>query len=254
MRNARAVLIALGVLGAGVLLAASPQAARAAAEGTRTVTFFSLVVDATFSSVIAALDIFAIFGLSITAVALIIEHAITIRRAVLLPELSVAQIKTMFDERRFREALEFCQVDPSFVSGVVHAGLVEAANGYQAMERAMQDAAEERTARLYRKIEYLNLIGNISPMLGLFGTVYGMMEAFRQIAMKETPRPADLAEGIMTALFSTFLGLFVAIPALAAYAIYRNRVEQLSMEAALVAEELLANFKPSAAATASEGA
>lgn len=248
MRKARVVLIALGMIGTGGLLLASPQVASAAAEGTRQVTFGSLVWDATTSSIIAFLDIFVIFLLSITAVALIIEHAITIRRAVLLPELSVAQIKTMFDERRFREALEFCQADPSFVSGVVHAGLVEAANGYQAMERAMQDAAEERTARLYRKIEYLNLIGNISPMLGLFGTVYGMMEAFRQIAMKETPRPAELAEGIMTALFSTFLGLFVAIPALAAYAIYRNRVEQISMEAALVAEELLANFKPSAAA------
>jgi biopolymer transport protein ExbB len=226
-------------------------AAWAAAEegGVVRESFGSMAWRATFSSVMSALDILSIFGLSIAAVALIIEHGITIRRAVLLPELSVAQIKTMFDERRFREALEFCQADPSFVSGVVHAGLIEAANGYQAMERAMQDAAEERTARLYRKIEYLNLIGNISPMLGLFGTVWGMMMCFQRIAEREgRAKPAELADGIMTALFSTFVGLMVAIPALGAYAIYRNRVEQLSMEAALVAEELLANFKPSAAA------
>jgi biopolymer transport protein ExbB len=117
------------------------------------------------------------------------------------------------------------------------------------MERAMGDAAEERTARLYRKIEYLNLLGNISPMLGLFGTVYGMMNAFGRIAsMGGKANPEDLAEGILLALVSTFAGLSVAIPALAAYAIYRNRIEQLSMEAALVAEELLANFKPTAAA------
>jgi len=251
MRKARAVQAMVGV---GVVLLATAALLAAPEEGVRTTSFWDLIIDATFSTIIGALDIIAIFLLSIAAVALIIEHGITIRRTVLLPELSVAQIKTMFDERRFREALEFCQVDSSFVSGVVHAGLVEAANGYQAMERAMQDAAEERTARLYRKIEYLNLIGNISPMLGLFGTVYGMMEAFRKIA--ETggkAKPADLARGIMIALFSTFLGLLVAIPALAAYAIYRNRVEQLSMEAALVAEELLANFKPSAAAAASGG-
>ena len=233
----------------GVVLVASTGALGEEAVRTKEMSFFKMMSEATFGSVIGALDIFAIFGCSITAIALIIEHGMTIRRIVLLPELSVAQIKTMFDERRFREALEFCQADPSFVSGVVHAGLIEAANGYEAMERAMGDAAEERTARLYRKIEYLNLLGNISPMLGLFGTVYGMMNAFGRIAsMGGKANPEDLAEGILLALVSTFAGLLVAIPALAAYAIYRNRIEQLSMEAALVAEELLANFKPTAAA------
>jgi biopolymer transport protein ExbB len=236
-----------GMIG-GLLALGSAAAMAAAGEGGAVrESFGAMAWRATFSSFMSAVDILAIVGLSIAAVALIIEHGITIRRAVLLPELSVAQIKTMFDERRFREALDFCQADPSFVSGVVHAGLIEAANGFQAMERAMQDAAEERTARLYRKIEYLNLIGNISPMLGLFGTVWGMMMCFQKIAEKEgRAKPAELADGIMTALFSTFVGLLVAMPALGAYAIYRNRVEQLSMEAALVAEELLANFKPSA--------
>jgi biopolymer transport protein ExbB len=154
----------------------------------------------------------------------------------------------MFDERRFREALEFCQNDPSFVSAVVHAGLIEAANGYEAMENAMEDATGERTARLYRKIEWLNLLGNVAPMFGLWGTIWGMMVAFSTIeARGGKANPADLAGGIMVALVSTFCGLIVAIPALAAYGIFRSRIEQLSMEAALVAEELLANFKPSAA-------
>ncbi len=236
----------LTLVGGMLLLVVAATADPAWAAAARQRSFGEMMYQATFESWIGMFDIFAIFGLSITAIALIIEHAITIRRTVLLPELSVAQVKTMFDERRFREALEFCQADPSFVSGVVHAGLIEAANGYDAMEKAMEDAAEERTARLYRKIEYLNLIGNISPMLGLFGTVYGMMNAFGKIeSLGGKANPEDLAGGILTALFSTFAGLFVAIPSLAAYAIYRNRVEQLSMEAALVAEELLANFKPS---------
>jgi len=238
--------VVMWIVALGVVLVGGTVALAAESERTE-MTFGQMMWEATFGSVIGAFDILAIYGLSVVAVALIIEHGITIRRVVLLPEMSVAQVKTMFDERRFREALEFCQNDPSFLSGVVHAGLVEAANGYEAMERAMGDAAEERTARLYRKIEYLNLIGNISPMLGLFGTVYGMMTAFAKIAAKGgKANPEDLAEGILLALYSTFVGLLVAIPALAAYAIYRNRVEQLSMEAALVAEELLANFKPSA--------
>jgi len=216
--------------------------------GTTKQSFWDIVTLATFSTVIGCIDIMIIFLASIAGVALIIEHALTIRRDVMLPELTVAQIKTMFDERRFREALEFCQTDPSYVASVVHAGLIDAANGYAAMEKAMGDASEERSARLFRKIEYLNLLGNVTPMLGLFGTVYGMMEAFSTIASSGgTARPADLAGGIMVALFSTFLGLFAAIPALVGYALFKNRIDQFSIEATLVAEELLANFKPSRA-------
>lgn len=240
------------------LLVATPvvmaQDAGGEEPAAQTESFFSIIWKATTGSVIGFIDIFLIFCASIAGIALIIEHFLTIRRTVMLPEMTVAQIKTMFDERRFREALEFCQTDPSFVASVIHAGLIEAANGYQAMEKAMGDAAEERTARLFRKIEYLNLLGNVSPMLGLFGTVYGMMTAFATIASKGgTANPADLAEGIMVALFSTFLGLFAAIPALVGYAIFKNRIDALSIECTLVAEELLANFKPNKAAAQRQG-
>jgi biopolymer transport protein ExbB len=233
----------------GVVLLASTGALAEEVQKKAQMSLGGMLYKATFTDFIGFVDMMLIYLCSIASIALIIEHGITIRRVVLLPELSVAQIKTMFDERRFREALEFCQTDPSFVSGVVHAGLVEAANGYDAMERAMQDAAEERTSRLYRKIEWLNLLGNIAPMLGLFGTVYGMMVAFATIEAKGgKANPEDLAGGIMIALVSTFCGLLVAMPALGAYGIFRSRVEQMSMEAALVAEELLANFKPTAGA------
>lgn len=211
-------------------------------------SFWGLQLKASFSDVVGAIDILSIVVGSIAGIALIVEHALNIRRTTMIPELTVAQIKTMFDERRFREALEFCQNDPSYVAGVVHAGLIEAANGYSAMEKAMSDAAEERSARLYRKIEYLNLIGNICPMLGLFGTVWGMMVCFHTIASKGgTANPTDLATGIMLALFSTFLGMVAAMPALTGYAIFKNRIEQFGVEASLVASELLANFKPSKA-------
>jgi biopolymer transport protein ExbB len=133
------------------------------------------------------------------------------------------------------------------VSGLIHAGLVEAANGYEAMESAMSDAATERASRLYHKIEYLNLVGNVTPMIGLTGTIWGMMTAFSQIeAMGGKANPSDLAGGILIALVSTFSGLMAAIPALVAYGIFKGKIEQLAMESGLVAEELLANFKPSA--------
>jgi biopolymer transport protein ExbB len=237
------------VLAAGAVVLAMGVPALAEEAKASRMSIGAMFYTSTFSDIIGFLDMMAIYACSLASIALIVEHCITIRRAILVPEVSVAQVKTMFDERRFREALEFCQNDPSFVSAVVHAGLIEAANGYDAMENAMQDATSERVARLFRKIEWLNLLGNVAPMFGLWGTIWGMMVAFGVIAAKGgKANPSDLAEGIMIALVSTFAGLVVAIPALSAYGIFRSRIEQLSMEAALVAEELLANFKPSAAA------
>ena len=234
--------LALGVV---VLVMSAPAFAEQAKKGRMSVAQMFYV--STFTDAIGFLDMSAIYLCSMISIGLIIEHSITIRKATLVPELAVAQIQTMFEERRFREALEFCQTDPSFVAGVVHAGLVEAGNGYEAMERAMQDAAGERAARLYRKIEWLNLLGNVAPMFGLWGTIWGMMVAFGEIEGKGgKANPSDLAGGIMIALVSTFSGLIVAIPALSAYGIFRGKIEQLSLEAALVAEELLANFKPAA--------
>jgi biopolymer transport protein ExbB len=186
---------------------------------------------------------------SIAAVAMIIQFGLEIRRSILLPELTVAQVKTMFDERRFREALEFSQKDPSFIASVIHAGLIEAANGYDAMEKAMVEAAEERAGRLFRKVELLNLLGNITPMLGLFGTVYGMMLVFSVISTTEGgASAAQLGGAIMVKLFCTFLGLLAAIPSLTAYSLYKSHVDRLSIEATLVATELLSNFKPTRAA------
>jgi biopolymer transport protein ExbB len=237
------------VLAAGVLLLMVGEAVYAGELKSTRRSLANMFYISTFTDPIGFFDMMSLYICSLASIALIVEHAITIRRTTVVPELSVAQVKTMFDERRFREALEFCQNDPSFVAAVVHAGLIEAANGYDAMENAMQDAASERTARLYRKIEWLNLLGNVAPMFGLWGTIWGMMVAFGEIEGKGgKANPADLAGGIMIALVSTFTGLIVAIPALAAYSIFKTRIEHLSTEAALVAEELLANFKPSAGA------
>jgi biopolymer transport protein ExbB len=237
------------VLAAGAVVLAMSMPALAEEAKKARMSVGAMFYISTFTDVIGFFDMAAIYACSLASIALIVEHSITIRRAILVPEVSVAQVKTMFDERRFREALEFCQNDPSFVSSIVHAGLIEAANGYDAMENAMQDATSERVARLFRKLEWLNLLGNVGPMFGLWGTIWGMMMAFGEIeARGGKANPADLAGGIMIALVSTFAGLIVAIPALSAYGIFRSRVEQLSLEAALVAEELLANFKPSAGA------
>lgn len=98
--------------------------------------------------------------------------------------------------------------------------------------------------KLEHRLSYMALIGTISPMVGLFGTVHGMIAAFRVIAAGgATPKATDLAEGISTALFTTLLGLAIAIPAIAAYNILKNRVARLVLEVGILSESLMSRFE-----------
>ncbi len=109
----------------------------------------------------------------------------------------------------------------------------------------MEEAGEERTSKMLRNIEWLNLIGNIGPMLGLMGTVWGMILAFQAIVSKGgTPDPADLAGSISLALVTTLLGLVVAVPALSGYAVLRNRIDATCSEALIVSQDLISTFRP----------
>ncbi len=108
----------------------------------------------------------------------------------------------------------------------------------------MEDAVGEQSARLFRKIEYLSVIGNIAPMIGLLGTVVGILLAFQGVAdAPGADRTAKLAEGIYGALVTTVGGLLVAIPCLATFAVFRNRVDQLVAEAAYQAQHAFAPLK-----------
>jgi len=188
---------------------------------------------------------YIIWAISVVTVALIISYAIKIRRSTILPELMHNQIQDMFESKEYRDAIDVTATDPSFLGYVVHAALAEAAHGYPAMERAMEEASEERTTKMLRGLEWLNLIGNIGPMLGLFGTVWGMINVFFKIVEAGgMPKPEQLAGGIGIALVTTLLGLAVAIPALAAYAIFRNRIDSLTSEAMVASQDLISNFRP----------
>jgi len=188
---------------------------------------------------------YIIWAISVVTVALIINYMLKIRRTTILPELMHAQIQEMFENKEYRDAIDVTAGDPSYLGYVVHAALAEAAHGYPAMERAMEEASEERTTKMLRGLEWLNLIGNIGPMLGLFGTVWGMIQVFFKIVeVGGMPKPEQLAEGIGVALVTTLLGLAVAIPALAAYAVFRNRVDSLTSEAMVASQDLISNFRP----------
>ena len=189
-----------------------------------------------------------IVALSVAMVALIIEHLLSIRRSALMPRGLAEECHDLIVRRQFKEAYDRCVARPSFLGHQLAAGVREVDLGYSAVEKAMEDAAAEQSARLFRKIEYLSVISTLAPMLGLLGTVWGMILAFMEFEAKANPQVSDLAPAIYKALVTTLFGLGVAVPAVAAFAYFRNRIDELVAETSLVAEHVFFDFKRTLAA------
>ena len=166
----------------------------------------------------------------------------------MLSEHSVARMRTAVADGRFAEALDESRTQGGDFGRVLHAALLAAPGGHDAMVRAAEGMSDELVVRRLRRIEVLNVFGQVAPMLGLFGTVYGMIVAFFTIAqMGGTADPVALAGGIGTALVTTFWGLLIAIPALSAFAVVRNRIDAAGAEGAREVEQILARFRPAIA-------
>ncbi len=182
--------------------------------------------------------------LSFVAVTLIIQATLRARRQVLLPAEADEQIEELIRERKFRELIEFTEEDDSFVSRSLNPALKRAPS-FTDMRESLEASVADETAEEFRKLEYINILANVGPLLGLLGTVVGIMDAF--LAMQKAGGSADvgaLAGGISTALGTTMLGLVLAIPSLVAYGMLRNKVDRLTTEGALAAEEYLLLIKP----------
>jgi len=190
--------------------------------------------------------IWLLIAMSFVVLGFAIKLFLQYRRSSVIPEDTQIEVEQLLADKKYREAIEFVKEDNSYLGRLVSSAMAEASNGYGAMERAVEETGDAETSRILRPVEYLNVIGNIAPMLGLFGTVYGMIVAFQQLvaAGPGGAEPSELAAGISTALVTTFWGLIVAMPSLAAYALIRNRIDALTADGLLAAEELIRPFKP----------
>lgn len=195
--------------------------------------------------ILGSLIIWFLLLLSFLSVGLIGHAALSNQRKSILPDGMVEEAHGMLQSGKHRELMDLLGNDQSFFSRILHAGLSDAPHGYSSVIRSLEQTSDELTTDRLRQVEYLNVLGQVSPMIGLFGTVYGMILAFHAIVVAGgSANPVLLATGIGTALTTTFWGLVVAIPALAGYAIVRNKIDSLTTEATLVAEELLNQFRP----------
>ncbi|MEC8473658.1 MAG: MotA/TolQ/ExbB proton channel family protein [Planctomycetota bacterium] len=193
---------------------------------------------------IGVVIVLILIGLSVSTAYLLFDQLMTLRRKELLPDGIADSVRQALLTGRVSEADAACRRSPSVLSVVLLSGLSEIDLGWREVEKAVEDSLTQQASRLMRKIEYLSVIGNISPMVGLLGTVTGMIFAFQQVATTRGAAGAgDLAEGIYQALVTTVGGLVVAIPSLAIYAVCRNRVDTMIAEIAYQSQVALAPVK-----------
>ncbi len=238
----RLVMLALLIVGcvAGlshVAFAADAPAAGATPQGTSGIKIFYEALDIAVICILVCC--------SIGVVALAIDAMMHIKEQTIAPLETTEHVRSLINSRQFKELMDFTATDTTFVSQSINAGLRRAHLGYPAMREATESAIGDQTSTWFRRIELLNVIGNIGPLIGLLGTVLGMMIAFNELqARGGDAKPADLAGGISAALRHTFGGLAVAIPALVVFGFYRTRIDKITSKAALLSEELLESLRP----------
>ncbi|TVQ30587.1 MAG: MotA/TolQ/ExbB proton channel family protein [Phycisphaeraceae bacterium] len=192
---------------------------------------------------------FIIILLSVVAMALVVMHMLQIRESTLAPGESVDALHEFLARGDTEGAVRYCEDDDnnSFLTRVIGAGLLRCRRspfGALELKGALEEAGQEQVARLYRSTDGLGLIAAIAPMLGLLGTVVGMVGAFDTLSAAEGfARPDQLAGDISKALVTTLMGLTLAIPCMAAFTYFRNRIDSLASSIAQQVDEMAAHLE-----------
>jgi biopolymer transport protein ExbB len=194
------------------------------------------------------LVLLAIVAVSIYAVYLFLVRFFKLSRERLDADQLMARVNAAVRDRDLELALDACESHGGPVARVLHAALLRLPYGRQAVEAAFQDASLQEEQRLTRGLRPLATIAQIAPLLGLLGTVTGMIIAFGEISVSGTGNPAVLADGIGQALVTTAAGLIVAIPTLIGQNYLASRVDTILLEIDRRREELMANVVQTVAA------
>jgi biopolymer transport protein ExbB len=185
---------------------------------------------------------------SMIGTALLIQYLMTINASKLgNPELLV-EVENLLNEGNLEEAFALAEADTTYTGKVLAGALSRSTAGYDEARKGLEEAAVVESFRLNAKLSYLSLIGNIGPLLGLLGTVTGMITSFQKIETMTAPTPADLATGVYESLVNTTIGLFIAIIFLSAYFFMKNKAMDIIIKINNEVSELLSRTMASAAA------
>lgn len=182
--------------------------------------------------------------ISFTLVAFFVMNLLVTRRDQICPLHLVEGFEGHLNEKQYQEAYELAKADESILGQVLASGLAKLSTGYDNALAAMQETGQEESLKMDQRLSVLALIGTVAPMFGLLGTVDGMVASFQVIARSSTtPKPSELAQGISMALVTTLIGLWLAIPAILAFNLMKNRQTKLLLEAGVISENLMKRFQ-----------
>ncbi|MEA3365893.1 MAG: MotA/TolQ/ExbB proton channel family protein [Candidatus Hydrogenedentes bacterium] len=177
---------------------------------------------------------------SIVALAIVIERFWSLRRASIDTREFMDTMRQVLRQNRMQDAVEICDEVDVPIARIMRAGILKYNRTKEDIREAIEDAGHLEIPRLERYLSALATCASIAPLLGLLGTVTGMIKAFAQIqALKGQVNPSDLAEGISNALVTTAAGLTIAIPTMIAYNYFVTRVENMTLEMEISSSELI---------------
>jgi len=186
--------------------------------------------------------------ISFTFVAVLVMNLLSARRDAVCPRHLADAFEAHLNEKRFQEAFDLAKADDSMLGQMLAAGMAKLQQGYDKAIEGMGQVGEEENMKIEHRLSYIGLVGSISPMVGLLGTVDGMVASFMVIARSTTtPKPSELATGVSTALITTLVGLVLAIPAIISLALLKNRFAKLVMDVGQTAGNLMGRFEGMAA-------
>jgi biopolymer transport protein ExbB len=178
-------------------------------------------------------------AVSIALMSLVVLLIMELRMGSAIPPGFVEEFTDTVNKRRFKEAYEMAKEDGSFLGRVMTTGMSRLQYGIDDAREAAFNMVESIKAGKDQLITYLATIGTLGPMLGLVGTVWGMIISFMELGRGGTPRPEKLADGISHALVVTLVGIALSVPAIFFHAFFRNRLIRVSMDVGNIADDLL---------------
>ncbi|MBC8499534.1 MAG: MotA/TolQ/ExbB proton channel family protein [Candidatus Atribacteria bacterium] len=182
---------------------------------------------------------YPIFICSLIAITIFFERMFYLKSIKTKSKKFVLRVKDLVKKGSIELAISACRKSPTPISKIMLAGLMKFGRGRDEMKEAIEDNANQEIPILERNLPTLSTIGNICPLLGLLGTVFGMVKAFNVIAVMGVGKPEALAGGISEALLTTAFGLSVAIPTIVIYNYLSHRVDKLIREMEVNCVELI---------------
>ncbi len=176
------------------------------------------------------LMMFPILFCSILMVGIAIERAYSLRRKNIIDPEFLKKVRSHWNWKDIQLGLQLCKTYDTSLARILKAGLLRFGGKVDEIERAIEGAGQHEASLLTSNLRVLGAVANITPMLGLLGTVFGMIKAFNVISQSGTGNPGLVASGISEALITTAAGMLVGIPALALYHYFRGRIERFVFE------------------------